>query len=198
MALRRPRSKRKAVAGCLTLAAVVAAVLLLGPIVRDIVDAPFNPWAHSWRGGPTLTGTWVGAVASPAGRNVGLYLDLRRAEKGGRSFGYSTCRTCPRIKGEARVCGGSGVAQAYEVWGSPDTWGGERFHLKLGHDGPEHNGPRLGHVTGEWRGDALNLATTLEHDGEGGAPGAGGQVRFEMRRGGEGDFSAACPKLSAD
>lgn len=190
MALRRPRSKRKASAGCLTLAAVVAAILLLGPIVRDLVDAPFNPWAHSWRGGPTLTGTWVGAVASPAGRNVGLYLNLRRAEKGRRG-GYSTCRTCPRIKGEARVCG-SGVAQAYEVWGSPDTWGGERFHLKLGHDGPEHNGPRLSYATGEWSGDALNLATTLEHEG------AGEEVRFEMRRGREGDFSAACQKLGAD
>jgi hypothetical protein len=170
----------------LTLAAVIVAVLLFGPFVRDSVDTAFNPWAHSWRGGPTLTGTWVGAAASPPGRKTVLFLDLRRAEKGGRSFGYSTCRTCPRIKGAARVCGS---ARSYEVWGSPDTWGGGRFHLKLSPPGTEQDGPWLGYLTGEWAGDLLSLTTPPE---QGGAP-----VRFEMRRGAEADFAALCGKSGA-
>ena len=191
MTLRRPRSKRKAAGGCLTLVLVIVAILLFGPFVRDSVDSVFNPWAHSWRGGPTLTGTWVGSVSPPSGRQSALFLDLRRAEKGGRGFGYSTCRTCPRIKGGALVCDGES-AQAYEVWGGPDTWGGERFHLKASTPGRgEPAWPRLGYMTGEWAGDALSVTTTLEH-------GDSAQVRFEMRRGSEADFMAVCRKPDAD
>lgn len=185
MALRRPRSKSK-VAGCLTLVVVIAAILIFGPFVRDLVDTALNPWAHSWRGGPTLTDTWVGVAAPAAGRKIVLFLDLRRAEKGGRSFGYSTCRTCPRIKGAARVCGS---AQSYEVWGSPDAWGGEQFHLKLSPPRAEQSGPWLGYLTGEWAGDSLSLATTPE---QGDAP-----VRFEMRRGGEADYISLCERQGA-
>ena len=194
MTLRRPRSKKKAVGGCLTLVAVVAAIALVGPFVRDFVDAPFNPWAHSWRGGPTLTGTWFGTVASPAGRRMGLYLDLRRARNSrGR---YSTCRHCPRIEGGAWLCGGG--AQSYEVRGRPDTWGGERFHLRVSPNSLERPGPRLGYVSGEWAGDALNVTTTLEQGGAVAGQDAGGQVRFEMRRGGEVDFLEACRKLGVN
>lgn len=194
MTLRRPRSKRRAAGGCLTLVLVVAAILLFGPFVRDSIDSVFNPWAHSWRGGPTLTGTWFGAAASPAGRRVGLYLDLRRARNDrGR---YSTCRHCPRIEGGAWLCGGG--AQAYEVWGGPETWGGERFHLKATPNGPERPGPRLGYASGEWAGDALSLTTTLEDGGAGGAGDEGGQVRFEMRRGGEVEFLEVCRKLGVN
>ena len=177
--------------GCLTLLVVIIAIALLGPMIRDFVDAPFNPWAHSWRGGPTLTGTWFGTLTSPAGRRMGLYFDLRRSRNDrGR---YSTCRHCPRIEGGAWLCGGG--VQSYEIWGSPDTWGGERFHLKASPNGPERAGPRLGYATGEWTGDALNITTTLEH---GGAGDADEQVRFEMRRGGEIDFLAVCQKLGVN
>lgn len=184
MALRRPSKKKTA--GCLTLVLVVAGILIFGPVVRDLVDTPLNPWAHSWRGGPTLTGTWVGDAALPSGRKLALFLDLRRAEKGGRSMGYSTCRTCPRIKGSARACGS---AQPHEVWGGPDTWGGERFHIKLSPPRTEQSGPWLGYLAGEWAGDSLSLATTEEQDG--------GRVRFEMKRGGEADFQDVCRKLGA-
>lgn len=195
MALRRPRSKGKTAGGCLTLVAALVVVGLVSTVGRDFVDGLFNPWAHSWRGDPTLTGTWVGAVTSPAGQKVGLFLELHRAQSSrGR---YSTCRHCPRIKGAARTCGGGG-AQAYEVWGGPDTWGGEQFHLKAGSDAPEQAGPRLHFLRGEWSGDVLKVTTALEHGGEGGGEFAGREVRFEMRRGGEGDFMAACQKLGAN
>ena len=186
MALRRPRSK-KFKGGCLTLVVVVVGIALLVPFVRDFVDAPFNPWAHSWRGGPTLTGTWVGTAPLSSGRKLVLFLDLRRAEKGGRSSGYSTCRTCPRIKGAARTCGS---AQSHEVWGSPDTWGGEQLHLKLSPPRVEESGPWLGYLNGEWAGDSLRLATTPEQDGA--------QVRFEMRRGAEADFTSLCEGRGAN
>lgn len=195
MALRRPRSKRKTAGGCLALVLVIAGILIFGPVVRDFVDAPFNPWAHSWRGSPTLTGTWVGVLTSPAGRGAGVFLDLHRARTGRGNSRYSTCRTCPRIKGAARVCGG-GAVQSYEVWGGPDTWGGEQFHLSAGLEGPETAAPRLHFLRGEWEGDVLKITTKLGQDG--GGQDADAEVRFGMRRGGEGDFQALCRKLGGD
>jgi hypothetical protein len=190
MALRGPRSKKKVAGGCLTLVAVIVALLLAG----ELVDAVFNPWAHSWRGRPTLTGTWTGTITTPAGQRRGLFLDLRRSRK--RRGGYSTCRHCPRIEGAARTCAGGGE-QSYEVWGGPDTWGGERFHLKTAPPANEHDAPRLGYLSGEWAGDLLRLASAYEEGGAGGGLDAGGETRIEMRRGGEADFAALCRKLGA-
>lgn len=195
MAIRRPRSKKKTLGGCLTLVAVIAAIAVVGPVVRDFIDAPFNPWAHSWRGRPTLTGAWVGSADSPAGHSVVLFLDLHRARTGRGNRRYSMCRTCPRIEGAARACSGDAV-QGYEVWGGPDTWGGEQFHLSASPDGAQPSEPRLRFLRGEWGGDALKITTKLE-DGGGGGLDAGAEVRFEMRRGGEADFQAACRKLGA-
>jgi hypothetical protein len=201
MAFRKPRSKKSA-GGCLVLLAAIAAIAVFGPVVRDSVDSLFNPWAHSWRGGPTLTGTWVGAAATPTGQRVGLFLDLRRARTGRGNRRYSMCRTCPKIEGAARVCGASAV-QAYEVWGGPDTWGGEQFHLRAGPEGVGQAAlPRLGFARGEWAGDALQITTTLEPRGERTIPAgedAGAQeVRVEMRRGGEESFSSLCRGSGVD
>jgi hypothetical protein len=170
----------------LTLAAVVVVLAFFVPFVRDSVDTAFNPWAHSWRGRPTLTGTWVGTIATPAGRGVVLFLDLRRARTGRGNNRYSTCRTCPRIKGAARVCGSD---KSYEVWGGPDTWGGERFHLNMSPPDRGQFGAWLGYLSGEWAGDSLSLATKPEQDG--------GHVRFEMRRGAESDFATLCRESGA-
>ena len=173
-------------------------MLFLGPPLGDLIDAPFNPWAHSLRGGPTLVGTWVGTLTAPGARRAALFLELRRSRNSrGR---YSTCRHCPRIEGAARLCDG-GDPKIYEVWGGPDNWSGARFHLKKRAAGPARPGLQLGYMRGEWGGDVLNLSTQFESGGDepearaGGGRGTDVAVRFALKRGGEREFLAACREL---
>jgi len=90
-------------------------MLLLNRPIDGVLDSPFNPWAHSWRGEPTLVGTWVGMITSPSGQRMALFLDLHRSRDSRGHF--SSCAQCPRIEGIARLCGSRG-GQRYEVWGS--------------------------------------------------------------------------------
>lgn len=197
------RPLRRSVTGCLGLLVLGVALLFVGGGLQYGVDSVFNPWAHSLTGKPVLPGTWVGRVTSPGGQVLELYLDLRRSTNGrGR---YSTCRTCPRIEGSAKMCGaGAGVGE-YEVWGGPDSWDGSQFHLKSApaKGGPPPVGLRLGAMSGEWSGDAMNLSMQFGYSGgradvdEGGNPDVNVASQFKMARGSESDFLAACERLGA-
>jgi hypothetical protein len=196
-AVNRPRATRRTSAGCLTLLLIIAVMLLLDRPVDTVLDTPFNPWAHSWRGEPTLVGTWVGMFSSPSGQPMALLLDLRRSRDSRGHF--SSCVSCPRIEGAARLCASS-AEQRYDVWGSPETWSGSTFHLRKLALTPQIAMLQLGYMRGTWTGEMLRLSMTLE---SGATEQAGDErdvsvpVEFTMERGDENDFLVNCRKLSA-
>jgi hypothetical protein len=198
----RPFSKRAV--GCLgALVFLVVGMFFVGG-ASYLIDCAFNPWAHSPTGRPTLVGSWVGRVTSPSGQARALFLEMHRSTTS--RGGYSTCHTCPRIEGTAKLCGSEADVRPHDVWGGPDSWDGSRFHLQVATAKGQQPRPGLqaGSMRGAWSGDALDMSMLFRFYNERGAgvyasdnPDVNVPAKFAMARGGETDFLAECRKLGA-
>lgn len=202
MAVGRPFRKRSV--GCVGVSVIFVAALFAVNGLGYLIDCAFNPWAHSLTGRPTLVGTWVGRVTTPGGESRVLFLDMRRSTNARGN--YSTCRTCPRIEGAAKLCGGESDVRPYDVWGGPDSWDGTRFHLAAAtaKGRPPSAGLQAGGMRGEWSGDALSMTMELSRSDESGAthsrsgdPDVNTPAKFTMARGGGSNFFDECRKLGA-
>lgn len=191
---------KKITGGCFTKIIIGFLGLVISVVFALLLDHLLNPWAHSLTGKPTLTGMWIGQVTSPSGQTRELFLDLQRSDTGDGSF---YCSTCPRIDGTAKMCGDGGEVKVYEVWGSPDTWSGARFHINYPRSvGEPIPGLQAGKINGEWSGDVLKIGMTFGlHVEKGGVirsddPDLDVPAQFSMVRGTESDFLAKCRSIS--
>jgi hypothetical protein len=180
----RKKVGRRSIAILVGLLAVYAALYFGDRLV-------LNPWSMSVTGAPTLLGYWEGDVAfGPADRRR-FVMELRYDDPGGN------CGGCPRIGGDAVLCGPSG-ADRYELTGHPKNRSGSRFGV-----GPRRTSGQPGKVleqlNGEWAEDRITIRTTLHVvDADGVAHSSTSTdkpvpvVVMELRRSDEAGFERAC------
>lgn len=156
-----------------------------------------NPWATTLPGKPGLVGYWQGDVTYGAGDGRRVVLELIDGN-------CTRCRHA-NIEGRAKVCG-TGHKATYEIHGRPENYRGTLFSLN-----PQRTsqapGLYLNYLDGQWDGvDLLTISASLSRIDENGhaqstistdiATGRETKdppdVRFELRRGSEADFTAAC------
>ena len=163
-------------------------------IAVTILETPFAPWARSFGLWPTLTGDWHGEATMPDGRTTPIYLEIRHALPIGR------CRDCAsKFEGRAKTCESRGAIREIDISGSVDNWSGTRFRFQLRRpDDSSGQGP--GEVGGEWKDDTIHAAADLVTYGRtatteavrGEDRASAPQVLYDLRRGTEDDFLAAC------
>jgi hypothetical protein len=177
-----------------------AAALLVLSVGSDWFDRAWRyPWSNAASGRPTLTGQWVGALATGSGRPRGVFLELERDIPEPRR----RCRGCSTIKGRALTCDEGGREQRYRVTGNPDDRRATRLHLgTIPTADPPPDGLELGTLVGRWDGDGL-LALAAEFHWRKGTsaisgtddPDTGVDAPVRLRRGSETEFRAACRTL---
>ncbi len=89
------RSTRTAHAKLGRLFVFVLIMTTAGLMLEESCDAVLNPWAHSVIYSRTLTGSWLGHVATHPPRIVFLVIHRPRSSGG---F-YARCRWCPDVEG---------------------------------------------------------------------------------------------------
>ena len=155
--------------GKVRLIATAVSVFAGAVILIALIDAAIYPWARSLTGGATLTGEWLGRMTTPTGARHFVWIKIDHA--------VGSCIGCPSIEGHAATCGENEKARNYEVWGEVKNWSGRQFYLKM--DEPKESEVRLLYLEGKWRGDQMNVATTLV------APGTPTTTRWERNEAGE-------------
>ncbi len=186
------RFRRRVVRGALTLVAIG----VLGVVVGMAIEIPFAPWIRSFGLWSTLTGTWQGRLKTVDGRTTFAYFDIA----GGRG------RHGTSLYGTARWCDVGAAIRDYRISGDSDNWRGTRFHLSTSEVVTRPDGVGMGDLQGERRGDDIratgllaSYAPTASAEVSRGATPEGPHriaVRYELRRGGEGEFLAACNRQS--
>jgi hypothetical protein len=174
--------------------ATMATIVVAGVVILTLLEVPIAPWARSFGLWPTLTGEWHGEMRTPDGRVQPVHLRIG----GGMRLGG---RGRPYIDGLARVCAGAGVVREYVLWGRPANWRGTRFSLSMSRDAEEDSAYGPGDLQGEWQGDEIRAtgtwivrgptatASVTRSEGVASPP---PEVRYQLRRGGQEAFLAAC------
>jgi hypothetical protein len=130
--------------------ALIAALLL--------TDAAAYPWAHSFTGGPTLTGDWKGQLTTANGTRFDVSLRLAHRRSG------SKCSQCPTIEGAMRICETGGAPRSIDVWGRTEDWRGTRLYLKVRDDGAPDK-LTVGEMSGAWAGETITMTAQLRVPG---------------------------------
>jgi len=143
---------------------VLAAIGIYLPIAFDYVfDTIRSPWAHSFRGEPTLTGRWQGdLVFSGAGKRA-ITLELSHELKGSqhRRVYY---QSRGGLDGTAEITEKDGYKSRYKLWGKANRDGStvninlENLNRRVSAT-PE---PVLNSIDGVWHGKTLVLTGTYE------------------------------------
>lgn len=127
------------------------------------------PWAYPESGNPTLTGVWVGTLATSLGTKRGLQLDLRlvplKLAFTGRRTGlrFFHRQASENLTGELRVCGSPKGEQRFTLRGNVVANDASRFRLELFvADSAPADGLAPGALRGSWNGrDSLGVDADL-------------------------------------
>jgi hypothetical protein len=198
---RRPRGRL----GCLALLVLVVIVLAF------VYIAP-NPWALHIGGRFSLTESWqgYGPVKASNGGRYELYLSLSGGLLNGGEHGHDDCGTsgCNTLAGSARLCTTSGSTYTFAISGAVHSWwstDGAATSVDLTDSPPLPDGWVVA-LHGAWHGPVLELASPDNSWTEVFTP--AGQIRSvtstadagtattTIGYGTEGDFQAACQRLS--
>lgn len=143
---------------------VLAAIGIYLPIAFDfVVDNIRSPWAHSYRGEPTLTGRWQGdLVFSGAGKRA-ISLELSHELKGSQHKRvYYQSRG--GLDGTAEIIEKDGYKSHYKLWGKSNRDGSivniNLEHLNRRASPTPH--PVLNGFEGVWHGNTLLLTGAYE------------------------------------
>jgi hypothetical protein len=190
--------------GLLVVFAIVVCLYSIMTGIKEGWDLLEAPWAHSFSGQPTLTGTWTGEFTSKSGTQFALYLALGRARRpDGR---YNTQRSIGAIiDGYAQWCDSSGrhVAQV-PISGSVPTFTGfnataDKVHIALLLAGQTVAGLWPDELDGTWKGDSLMLHPSLSNwDGVNTVSTtdeASKSLTFTMKKDGHNTYRALCKRL---
>ena len=134
------------------------------PLALDfLVDSVRSPWAHSFRGEPTLTGRWQGdLVLSGAGKRA-ITLELSHELKGSQHKRvYYQSRG--GLDGTAEIIEKDGYKSRYKLWGKANR-DGSILNINLEHLNRRASTipqPVLNSVDGVWHGNTLVLTGTYE------------------------------------
>lgn len=143
---------------------VLAAIGIYLPIAFDfVVDNIRSPWAHSYRGEPTLTGRWQGDLLyAGAGKRV-ITLELSHELKGSQHKRVYYQRR-GGFDGTAEIIEKDGYHSRYKLWGKSNR-DGSIVHINLEHLNRRASTtpqPVLNSVDGVWHGKTLVLTGTYE------------------------------------
>jgi hypothetical protein len=200
--------------GCAILAGVVLLLAVFSGAMELFwtrIDQRRFPWAYAETGRSTLTGTWVGSLATNRGARRALYLDLqlkpldfdggRRRRR--RASDVYRRATSDKLVGELRMCGGPKGEQRFTLHGNNVTDDASRFRLSFyPADSVPPDGLAPSHLRGAWDGrDSLRIeadlyvrqgksAITNSADPETGAPQPGALHRAEPN-----EYPALCARL---
>lgn len=139
---------------------------------RYLADVVSNPWAHSLKGEPTLTGRWRGQLKFEGRSTREMTLEIRRdvlvshrhATRGKYARGGA-------FTGTADMPDEAGKMIHYEIWGKSNRSGSEvLINLRDTNRQPSTNKQTfMDQMRGSWEGTSLKLAgqyTTLLYDGK--------------------------------
>ena len=139
---------------------------------------------------------------------IGPARSRRRPDDGSQLFlsirGWVPRRGRPYIEGRARLCDRSNEIRDFTISGRPDNWRGTRFHVSMSSAVEQDSRLGPGELQGEWKGDAIRATGVLVSHGpvataevsRSSGPEVPPQVHYALRRGSEGDFLAACQRLT--
>ena len=149
---------------------IIGGLILLIPLavylpkaLDFVFDSFLSPWAHSFRGEPTLTGRWQGdLVYSGAGKRA-ITLELSHELKGSQ---HKRIYYQPRggLDGTAEIIEKDGYRSRYKLWGKSNR-DGSIVHINLEHlnrrvsTTPQ---PVLNGFDGVWQGNTLLLTGAYE------------------------------------
>ena len=124
----------------------------------ELLDGVSYPWAHSWFGRPTLTGTWRGQINFGEYGTRSLELTLRReAYIPGQRESYLDEGG---FEGTAQMKDAQGKVFIYEIGGKANRSASVitfNFQESQRQASPEKR-PSLNSVTGHWDGQTLTLS----------------------------------------
>jgi hypothetical protein len=160
--------------GCAALALVIVLLAIFAGAMELFwtrVDQRRFPWAYAETGRPTLTGIWVGSLATNRGAVRALYLDLQlkpldfesaRRRRGGGSRLFRRA-TSDKLVGELRMCGGPKGEQRFTVTGNNVDDDASRFRLGFyPSDSVPPDGLAPSHLRGSWdHRDSLRIEADL-------------------------------------
>jgi len=186
-------------------AALAVILVLLVSLLYGVFfffDILGRPWAYSFGGWPTLTGTWHGTLRTPSGQDAVLFLDIRRSYpesynySNGKSYGF--VEDGDDFRGQARTCGLANGEREYSINGNMEGW-----HQPIINFQPKHlaTGLHPGRLQGQWHDNLLTLSGQLKRfDGRtwvyGGNqdPDTDRTTSITLRKGTQTDYKTACAK----
>lgn len=178
-------------------------VVVVGVVFLAAYEKITNPWSVSILGEPALVGTWWGEMRTPTGRRWVVQLEMT-ASTAENDLGEDVY-----LGGTAQVCDGVGERRGLDLSGAAHNWRGTRFHVSARQLVERQGELVFGRLDGEWAGDDMTLVGSLQRlgapvtsgiDREGNRTGSGdpdtlAPVTFNLKRGAEADFLAACSAL---
>lgn len=156
----------------------VAVILVLLTIAiypegfRYLADVATNPWAHSLRGEPTLTGRWLGQVKFEGRSSREMFLEIRREPLvSHRRLTRGKYGRGGTFTGTASMPDESGTLIHYEIIGNSNRSGSKvLINFRDTNRQPSSNKqPLMQQLRGSWEGTTLKLVgeyTTLVYDGK--------------------------------
>ena len=177
--------------------------IVIGVLFLTAFEKVTDPWSVSIVGEPALVGTWWGEMRTPTGRPWVVQLEMTATsvdnDRGENVY----------MAGTARVCDGANDTRGFELSGDADNWRGTRFHVSARQLVERQGELVFGRLDGQWAGDDMTLVGSLHRlgapvasaiDREGnrtvsGDPDTLAPVTFNLKRGVEADFLAACNAL---
>jgi hypothetical protein len=207
----KPRRRGRASLGCgFAVVILLFATFILFPALNDGWDGLLDaPWAHSWSGRPTLTGTWTGKFTSPGGDEFAVLLDIRRAKHTDGTY-YNEKGVGAHIDGQAQWCDNQGrQAGNIPIAGSvpPSFTIGyrdhlDRVHVVLEYVDPPQGGPLPHEFNGSWQTDTLKVNPKFAlADGRNLIVSSSdvdlaNSITIVLKKGDPGTFDALCKKLN--
>jgi len=158
MALR--LSKPVLIGGFIVVAVCGAYLPLALDFLQDIIS---SPWAHSFRGEPTLTGRWRGDIFYTSIGKRTITLEISHEQKDGRQIRYYYQRR-GGFDGTAEIIEKDGYHSRYKLWGKSNR-DGSIVHINLENLNRRASTtpqPVLNSLDGVWQGKTLVLTGTYE------------------------------------
>lgn len=138
----------------------VVAAEIFPDTFRNLVDAVSYPWAHSFLGKPTLTGSWRGKInfADQDIREIDMEIERNILETIRPNHGDQTSLH-GTFAGKAELPDEHGNWIRYELWGSANRSGSEiTIQLRAIDRKPlAEQQALLQELNGEWKGGTLEL-----------------------------------------
>ena len=202
---RAPRARGAGRLGCLLAILLVVGVSLAAWGFEKGMDRFMFPWAFDRGGRPTLTGVWVGTLATGGGERQGMLVELWLKEnQNRRGVGARYSRNPHVLEGELTTCTPTAREVRYTLDGNVPGRSGERWVVHAKPDSGSPDGLAPSWIRGEWnRRDSLRAeadvhlrrgasAISMGDDPHTSRPAAIGLGRGDSTR-----FAALCARLGA-